>query len=319
MKSLKFLFFTTIVLTLFVLFSTSSKYFDIDFHRAKIINSKPAYEKYIANNPTGDFVDNAKLTMKRLEAQQTPEGMILVEGGTFKMGQPDPDIGGKNWSSDEQPVHEVTVSSFYMDKYEVTNEQYCKFINEKGNQTEGDGKWIDVGDEDCKIVKKDGKFIPIPGYEKHPVLELSWYGARAYAKWIGKRLPTEAEWEYAARGGNKSKGFKFAGSNNPDEVAWYSKNSNNDTHPVGSKKPNELGLYDMSGNVWEWCADWFQEDYYKRSPKDNPPGPESGKYRVLRGGAWVVIVQQIKTTSRSYGFREDAFNLNGFRCVKDVK
>lgn len=307
------------VLLMIFFLSTSGKFFDIDYSKAVIINSQIEYNDYIVNHPESDFIENAKKGLETVESLQAPEGMVLVEGGTFKMGQPDPNIGGNNWSNDEQPVHDVTLSSFYMDIYEVTNEQFCKFINENGNKTEGDGKWIDVGDEDCKIVKKDDKFILVPGYEKHPVLELSWYGAQAYAKWVGKRLPTEAEWEYAARGGNKSQSYKFAGSNSSDEVAWFSGNSNNDTHQVGTKNPNELGIYDMSGNVWEWCIDWFQEDYYKRSAKTNPQGPESGKYRVLRGGAWVSIEQQIKTTSRDFGFRNDAFNLNGFRCVKDVK
>ncbi len=292
---------------------------DADYEQARFINSTEAYRNYIDNNPNGVYVDEAKNRLARLQQTQAPEGMILVEGGTFKMGQPNPNVGGNKWSSDEQPVHEITLSSFYIDKYEVTNAQFCKFINAVGNKIEGDGKWLDIGDEDSKIVEEGGKFKPIPGFEDHPVLELNWYGAKAYAEWVGKRLPTEAEWEYAARGGNKSQGFKFAGSNIADDVAWYSDNSNNSTHPIGSKKPNELGIYDMSGNVWEWCSDWYQEDYYKSSAKKNPQGPESGKYRVLRGGAWVSIQQQIKTTSRDYGFRNDAFNLNGFRCVKDIK
>ncbi len=191
--------------------------------------------------------------------------MVFVKGGTFQMGQPDPDIGGDGYSDDEQPVHEVTVSDFYIGKYEVTNAQYCKFLNEKGNQEEGGRLWLASHYEGYLIEKQGQQYAPKAGYQNHPVVYVTWYGARAYCEWAGGRLPTEAEWEYACRGGIHSAGYQYSGSNTIDDVAWYYSNSRSRAHIVGSKQPNELGLYDMSGNVWEWCADWYGEDYYSRS------------------------------------------------------
>ncbi len=186
----------------------------------------------------------------------TPPGMVYVAGGTFQMGS--------NKYSDEKPIHTVTISSFFMDKTEVTQGQYRKVMGKNPSYFSGC--------DDC------------------PVEKVTWHDANVYAKKVGKRLPTEAEWEYAARGGVETNGSssqtKYAGSNNIKDVAWYEGNSGSKTHPVGQKDPNELGLYDMSGNVWEWCSDWYDSGYYKNSPKNNPKGPNSGTDRVLRGGSW---------------------------------
>ncbi len=239
---------------------------------------------------------------------KTYPDMIYVQGGTFLMGS--------NESDDEKPIHKVYVKDFYMDKYEVTNAQFCKFLNEKGNQTEGGAEWLDIKDEQCKIVKQGSKYGPVSGYDNHPVIEVSWYGANAYANWAGKRLPTEAEWEYAARGGNKSKGYTYSGSNDVGSVAWYDGNSGNKTHPVGTKQSNELGLYDMSGNVWEWCADWYASDYYSNSPYENPTGPASGDYRVLRGGSWDNDAYRARCANRGDYYPHHSFSTVGFRCVR---
>jgi len=127
------------------------------------------------------------------------------------------------------------------------------------------------------------------------------------------RLPTEAEWEYAARSGGKRE--KYAGSNSPDSVAWYSSNSGDSTHPVGRKSPNGLGLYDMSGNVWEWCLDWYSKDYYDSSPRHNPRGPESGLKRVIRGGSWTTLERGLRSTHR-VGAKVNYRNKSlGFRLV----
>ncbi len=211
-----------------------------------------------------------------LEFSFVPEGMALIPAGEFLMGSND---GG----SDEKPVHSVYLDAYYIDKYEVTNEQFSKFLNEKGNQGEGGATWVDIDDEDCLIEYKNGKYQPRSGYENHPVVEVSWYGARAYAKWAGKRLPTEAEWEKAARGGLIGKKYPW-GDSIDSSKANYDENLGRTT-PVGSYPPNNYGLYDMAGNVWEWVSDWHDYNYYSSSNSyTNPQGPNGGSYRVLRGG-----------------------------------
>ena len=154
-----------------------------------------------------------------------------------------------------------------------------------------------------------------------PVENVSWDDVQAFIRKLNQltgkryRLPTEAEWEYAARGGNKSRGYKYAGGNNIDEVAWYDGNSGERTHPVGKKRPNELGLYDMSGNVWEWCSDWYDEDYYGNSPQNNPQGPASGSSRVFRGGSWLNYAILCRSASRYYSTPDSRYGLIGFRLV----
>jgi formylglycine-generating enzyme required for sulfatase activity len=171
---------------------------------------------------------------------------------------------------------------------------------------------------------KDGQWRPAPGYEQHPVVNVTWYGANEYARHYGLRLPTEAEWEYAARGGARSQGYLYSGSNNLDEVGWYYDNSaekggSRSTHPVRQKKANELGLYDMSGNVWEWCADWYGEKYYEQfrsAPAVNPTGPTEGDYAVLRGGSWYLNVILCRAAYRYRNDRNLRILYIGFRCAR---
>lgn len=189
--------------------------------------------------------------------------MIEVEGGTFTMGDNSNRVGEQY--ANNKPAHNVTLSSFYIAQTEVTQELWHAVM----------GKWPE-------------------SYKgpKYPVNDVSWDDCQKFIKKLnsitGKkfRLPTEAEWEFAARGGNMSKGYKYAGSNTINDVSWYSTNSLYGTHEVATKKPNELGIYDMSGNSIEWCQDWYDYNYYKSSPSINPIGPKSGKQRVLRGGGW---------------------------------
>jgi len=195
-----------------------------------------------------------------------------VEGGCFDMGSNDGD-------DDEKPVHEVCVDGFYMGMYEVTQAQWEKITGFNPSRFRGADRpvetvsWNDVQYFIQELNEKTGKTF---------------------------RLPTDAEWEYAARGGKKSRGYKNAGSNDVGEVAWSRDNSGNQTHPVGHKMPNELGLYDMSGNVWEWVQDWYDGGYYANSPKDNPRGPGSGANRVLRGGSWSYNPKYVRSANRNY-------------------
>jgi formylglycine-generating enzyme required for sulfatase activity len=228
---------------------------------------------------TKTLVSTGKLTQKT----SSKDNMVYVEGGWLEMGSNDGE-------SDEKPVHRVYVDGFYIDKTEVTQAEYEKVMGTNPSSFK------------CSTC---------------PVENVSWNDAVEYAKKVGKRLPTEAEWEYAARGGNKSKAFKYSGSNSLDEVGWYDSNSENKTHPVGTKQPNELGIYDMSGNVWEWCLDWYGENYYGTSPDKNPQGPSSGTYRVLRGGSWYSNDVSCRLTNR-IRYNPDLRNINiGFRCVEN--
>ena len=216
--------------------------------------------------------------------------LVFVKGGAFTMGcTPEQE----DWNGDTKPTREVTLSDFYIGKYEVTHAEYIQFMNAVGVRSDGhyQGKeLVDMKDSHCAVGYKNGSFY-FKGHkyattENTPMICVTWYGASEYAKWAGGRLPTEAEWEYAARGGKKSQGYKYSGSSTVGDVAWYAKNSSDKTHPVGQKDPNELGLYDMSGNVWEWCSDWYDSKYYQSGNQTNPKGPSSGSHRVLRGGSY---------------------------------
>lgn len=208
--------------------------------------------------------------------------LIFVKGGTFEMGCDEYNF--------EKPAHTVTVDDFYISRYEVTCREYIDFLN--NNKVSPTGyfngvKYIDISDEYCAIKFSKSfhfKANPYVKNENCPVNYVTWFGADAYGKWKGGRLPTEAEWEFAASGGNKSNHFVYSGGNDIIEVAWSSENSRGIAHPVGKKLPNELGLYDMSGNVIEWCNDWF--DYFDENPKRNPLGPELGEDKTIRGGSF---------------------------------
>lgn len=238
---------------------------------------------------------------------------ILVEGGTFLMGSDDGD-------PDEKVRNRVTLSSYRISKYEVTNAQFAEFLNEKGNQkVNGMDYYYGIGQEREKgIVKNGGKYEPVKGRENYPATYVSWYGAKAYAEWKGGSLPTEAQWEFASLGGNKSENFKFSGSNNVNEVGYHLGNSKG-LNPVGTLKPNELGIYDMSGNAWEWTADEYISSYTsedKVNPEPRTTEKTSGKLFVRRGASVYCKPNYCRSANR--GANGSYQNNIGFRVVFPV-
>ena len=201
--------------------------------------------------------------------------MVRVEGGTFTMGATAEQ--GSDASEDEKPTHQVTLPSYYIGKTEVTQALWQAVMGSNPSNFKGSNL---------------------------PVEEVSWEDCQTFIRKLnaltGKnfRLPTEAEWEFAARGGNNSRGYKYSGSNTLSNVAWYDDNSSDKTHPVATKAPNELGIYDMSGNVWEWCSDWYGS--YSTSSQYNPTGPNSGSDRVNRGGCWDSYAWSCRVSLRNY-------------------
>jgi formylglycine-generating enzyme required for sulfatase activity len=237
-------------------------------------------------------------------AQQRHPGepeMVKVEGGTFVMGCSAEQ--GNDCSDDEKPAHSVTVSSFQIGKYEVTQAQWKAVMGTdiRKQRDKENPSWSLYGEGD-----------------NYPVYYVSWDEAQEFISRLNKatgknyRLPTEAEWEYAARGGASSKGYKYSGSNNPDEVAWYSHNSEGSS-PVGAKKANELGIHDMSGNVWEWCQDWNGD--YSASSQQNPKGVNNGSDRVLRGGGWSYNAIRCRVANRGDNSPGERSISLGFRVV----
>ena len=256
------------------------------------------------------------------------ENMALIPAGEFSMG----DQNNAGYSN-EKPVHTVYLDDYYIDKYEVTNAQYATFLNEYGKNEDAVGhELLELADSDCLIEKVESVYKPKSGYEDHPVIEVSWYGAAAYAQFHGKRLPTEAEWEKAARGGLVGKKYPW-GDNITHDNANYSGTGGKDqwdrTSPVGSFAPNGYGLYDMAGNVWEWCADEYKSTYYSESPKENPLGPGTpvrfvnddftnvNSPRVLRGGCWGNSTLGLRCAYRVWYDADFTSNNFGFRCSQD--
>jgi|GEM_PF-2637211 len=246
---------------------------------------------------------------------------VFVSGGIFTMGCQEPEEGG--CFEREKPAHRVALGHFHMMKYPVTNSEYCTFLNEKGNKDRKGNSYLQLERGSGKIKLVGGMYRPKTGYGQHPVVYVSWHGAVAYADWLSEitrskfRLPTEAEWEYAARGGIYSKGHPYSGGKEVSELAWYDDNTKQDTEPVGKKLPNELGLYDMSGNVWEWCGDWYGQ--YTKEAKTNPKGSDKGVYRVIRGGSWDDFAIHLRVSARYWNvvFVEGSHNI-GFRLVREL-
>jgi formylglycine-generating enzyme required for sulfatase activity len=230
--------------------------------------------------------------------------MIYVEGGTFMMGAPDDDMDA---ADNEKPQHKVTLDSYYIAEFEVTQSQWEKVMGTTIYQQQAKTKFTQthgVGDN-------------------YPMYFVNYYEAKMFCHHLSKstgknyKLPTEAQWEFAARGGNKSKGYKFSGSNSMDAVAWHKGNSDNNIHPVGQKRANELGLYDMSGNVYEWCIDGVRN--YDTDSHTNPLVSDNGEYQILRGGSWLNGAGYCRISRRGVDVRSQSNGIIGFRvvCIPD--
>ena len=260
----------------------------IDFALPRLTVPKPAMTLQTPSAP----VSQAGLSMfsdLEIDVNGVKFRMKYVEGGTFMMGAP----GDDSEATDrERPRHSVTIDNYYIAETQVTQELWQAVMGSNPSHFKGD--------------------------IHRPVETVSWDDCQEFIKKLNTitcrtfSLPTEAQWEYAARGGKKSKGYKFSGSNNLGDVAWYGGNSNITTHPVAQKQSNELGLYDMTGNVWEWCQDRFDSNYYANSPQNNPQGPSSGDGRVFRGGSWVNVPMLCRVSCRLNGnprYRDNGFGL----------
>jgi formylglycine-generating enzyme required for sulfatase activity len=264
--------------------------------------SGPYVRTYLNTANSTALNDAAKLFRDNVQTDYINVGSIdwvRVDSGTFQMGS-------NEGYGDERPVHAVSVKSFYMSATEVTFDQYDAFCEATGRAKSDDNGW---------------------GRGKMPVSNVSWDDANAYCHWLSEqlgetvRMPTEAEFEYAARGGNKSKATKFSGSDYSDDVAWFIGNSKGRPHDVGSRMPNELGLYDMSGNVWEWCLDWYHSSY-DGAPTDgsawNVESPDT-PYHVVRCGSWNSSSENCRVAVRNAGSASGWVNFAGFRLVREIK
>lgn len=270
---------------------------------------------------------------KESQTAESQTKMVFIKGGEFLMGADD-------GMAHEAPVHKVSVKSFWMDAHEVTVAEFEKFVKATNYQTEAEkfgwsgvfdvksGEWI-KGDNATWLNPDGSGEKPLPD---EPVTQVSWNDAARYARWADKRLPTEAEWEYAARGGQVGKKYAWGDELRPEgkpAANWWQgtfpgRNTEEDGFlkraPVGSFAPNGYGLYDMSGNVWEWTADWYWGDYYENSPTDNPKGAGFGTEKAMRGGSWMCaenFCSNYRVAGRSRATPDSGLNNLGFRCVRD--
>lgn len=270
--------------------------------------------------------------------------LILVKGGEFTMGNP----VDHHLYNHQRPLHQVRLADFYINQHEVTNEEFIKFLSayrenlypdtvDRIDQASvglryGQDILVEVilttdsnvasGIQFQPDTALENQFILIEGQEQYPATYVTWYGAKAYCQWRYRKgnLPTEAQWEYATRGGQEGMKnlYRYAGSDSLNEVGWYRDNADFTPHPVGKKKPNQLGLYDMSGNVWEWVLDHWHENY-DGAPKNGRAWikrfAKKGLNRVLRGGAWLYNASRASVTHRWSDVPDDRHSYKGFRCV----
>lgn len=234
--------------------------------------------------------------------------LIYISAGKF-------DMGSESGNLNESPVHTVSLNGYWLDRTEVTNEMFVRFLNAEGNKQEGGSTWLDPIDPLVWVFEKDGAWQTLPGKEKYPIVNVSWYGAKSYCVWAGRDLPTEAQWEYAAKGTDSHR-FPW-GNDAPDcNQARFSGCGNT---PVETgyllQGSNRWGIFDLAGNVAEWINDRYAADYYQKSPQVDPPGPINGYYRVIRGGYWASTYLALQTSHRDWAGADERINSVGFRCV----
>lgn len=244
---------------------------------------------------------------KNIKPLQTE--MVVIKGGSFWRGSSD-------GNRDEMPRHQISLPSFAIDKHPVANEQFVRFLDVMGGEKDSNHQDI-IRLKDSRIKRSAGKLSIESGYGKHPVVGVTWYGAVAYAKWVGKRLPTEAEWEVAARGGVENSFYPTGNDIEKTQANFFS----SDTIAVMSYAPNSYGIFDMAGNVYEWCHDWYGYNYYEASIQEpeSPLGPWQGVYRVLRGGCWKSLKEDLRCSRRHRNNPGTVNSTYGFRCAADVE
>lgn len=281
---------------------------------------KPIFHVPSIERPNTDMDPSAAFIIDTTVKNYTPEfkdvtnihplesEMVVISGGAYPRGSVD-------GNRDEMPRHFINVRGFAIDVHPVTNEQFVRFLEVMGGEKDGNHNDI-IRLRDSRIKKSAGKLNIESGYSKHPVVGVTWYGAIAYSKWVGKRLPTEAEWEIASRGGDDNALYPTNEDIEKSQANFFS----SDTTSVMSYAPNGLGLYDMAGNVYEWCQDWYGYNYYEISVQepDNPQGPLQGVYRVLRGGCWKSLKEDLRCSRRHRNNPGTVNGTYGFRCAADV-
>ena len=236
------------------------------------------------------------------------QGMVPIHGASFLMGCV---RGDTECYGDEAPQHQVRLSSFYIDAHEVTNQEYRACVRaRKCPPLKEESCWKQIGTR-----RERGGTLPAQFHrDDRPAVCVSWETATAYCAWKGRRLPTETEWEFAVRGGANSE----IRHGDLEDIAWYGKNAQRSTQSVGQKKPNAFGLYDMLGNVWEWCADWYDSEYYSSSEAVDPAGPKAGTARVARGGGWSSDFAVVRASARSGSEPDQGYDYIGFGCARDA-
>jgi len=282
--------------------------------------------------------DPSTTRLKSQVAAVSKDGMIRLAGGNFAMGSPRPSF------DDQRPVHRVALDSFWMDAALVTNRQFAVFVDQTQYQTtaqrrgkslvfdRGIGGWREVVGANWQHPEEPDSSLV--GRDDYPVVHVSWHDVTAYAAWAGKRLPTEAEFEFAARSGLSDGAYPWGRTRTPEGTyranfwqGWFPENDRGQdgflgVSPVKHFPPSRWGLYDMAGNVWCWCADWYAPDYYGQSLAKNPAGPKTGQDRVRRGGCWLSTANYggaLRVAYRDHAPSSETSNHTGFRCVRNVE